>query len=231
MRDHELHDFYLDGVCSSQYGLYLTGHAYGAPRRDQSYVSVPGRNGDLVIDNGRYENAVVSYDCLLMDIRSIDVVKQWLYDSVGYRELMDSYEPDYLRYANFQGGIAPESRPDGTGKFSVEFSCKPFRYRKDGLLPITLTASGSLFNAYHQSEPKLIIYGTSGSVVIGNQTITLSAIDGYTVIDGGNAFKGTTNKNNTVTMPDQIFLAHGENAITISGNITSVEIIPRWCEL
>lgn len=35
---------------------------YGAPERDVSMVSIPGRNGDLVFDNGRFTNAEVYYD-------------------------------------------------------------------------------------------------------------------------------------------------------------------------
>lgn len=224
-------DFYLDGECSSLHNLYVTGHVYGAPERDLDYISVPGRNGDLVIDNGRYKNLEVLYECGLIDIHDIDAVKAWLYNGAGYRELTDTYDPDHFRYASFAGPVNPETWRNRVGQFEVIFNCKPFRYRKDGLTPITLTASGSVYNAYHRSEPKLVIYGTAGTVTIGTQTITLTAIDEYVTIDGGNAFKGTTNKNNTVSMPDQLFLLPGENAITIGEGISSMEIIPRWCEL
>lgn len=35
---------------------------YGAPERDVEAVAVPGRNGDLIFDNGRFTNAEVYYD-------------------------------------------------------------------------------------------------------------------------------------------------------------------------
>lgn len=226
-----LNDFYIDGECSRLHNLYVTGHVYGAPQRDQEFISVPGRNGDLVIDNGRYHNIEVRYECGLLDIHKIDAVKAWLFNSIGYRELSDTYDPDHFRIANFQGPIDPNTWRNKTGQFDVIFNCKPFRYRKDGIVPVIMPAPGSIYNAYHPCEPKLTIYGTAGAVKIGDQVITLSDIDGYVTIDGGNAFKDTVNKNGTVSMPDQIFLNNGENAIAISSGITRVEIVPRWCEL
>lgn len=50
------------GECSKDFGLYISGSgAFNAPERDIETVEVPGRNGSLIIDNGRYKkrNAVI----------------------------------------------------------------------------------------------------------------------------------------------------------------------------
>ena len=46
---------------SLEYGLYITekGSYYGASR-DVSFMSVPGRDGDLMTDNGHYNNIVIT---------------------------------------------------------------------------------------------------------------------------------------------------------------------------
>lgn len=36
-----------------------------SPERDVNVISVPGRNGDLVIDNGRFKNITIEYKCVI----------------------------------------------------------------------------------------------------------------------------------------------------------------------
>ena len=48
---------YFDGQSSGTYGVYITGEAvYNAPARDVEMVTIPGRNGQLALDKGRFEN-------------------------------------------------------------------------------------------------------------------------------------------------------------------------------
>ena len=50
------------GVDSSEYGIYITGEAvYNAPERDVEFIEVPGRNGSIAMDKGRYKNITVTY--------------------------------------------------------------------------------------------------------------------------------------------------------------------------
>ena len=44
------------GVDSSDYGIYISGTGtYNAPERAVEFVTVPGRNGAIAMDQGRYE--------------------------------------------------------------------------------------------------------------------------------------------------------------------------------
>ena len=49
------------------FGLVFNGSGtHGAPLRDYTTVAIPGKNGELYIDNGRYMNTKVTYhvgDC------------------------------------------------------------------------------------------------------------------------------------------------------------------------
>jgi phage-related protein len=75
------------------------------------------------------------------------------------------------------------------------------------------------------------VYGTgAGTVGIGSQTSTISAISSYVDIDCEimDAYKGAVNCNGNVSFTDDIVLGPGENNISKSGNISKVVITPRW---
>lgn len=222
--------FQFDGRNSEEFGMCISGRTYNAPERDISYIEVPGRNGDLIIDNGRYRNVDIAYLCGIKKLEDMTAVKRWLLSSTGYKKLVDTYDPEHFRLASYSRGLEVETKIS-TGTFTVTFCCKPLRYLFSGEETISFDVSGGLYNQFHEAEPKLTIYGSGGTVTIGTQTIAISELDGYVTIDDGNAYKGTINKNATVSMPDKIVLENGDNAITISGGITKVEIVPRWCEI
>ena len=49
--------FTFDGKTSTDFGMYISGSGtYNAPERDVTTYNIPGRNGDLIVDNGRFLN-------------------------------------------------------------------------------------------------------------------------------------------------------------------------------
>ena len=88
----------------------------------------------------------------------------------------------------------------------------------------------------YDSFPKIIIYGSgSGVLTINGSIINVSSIGNGMVIDSElqDAYHGTSNWNKNITLNDRRFpkLKAGENLISFSGGITSVEVIPRWWTL
>lgn len=74
-------------------------NVYSSPKYDSSFVSIPGRNGDLIVPNRRYENTQVSYSVYLSAknsqqlAESITKIKAWLYAQPDrYHILKDSYD-------------------------------------------------------------------------------------------------------------------------------------------
>ena len=54
--------FTFDGESSLKHGVYITGEAvYNAPERAVEMISIPGRNGAIALDQGRFENIEVTY--------------------------------------------------------------------------------------------------------------------------------------------------------------------------
>ena len=118
------------------------------------------------------------------------------------------------------------------GEVLLSFNCKP--YRKKASDKITITQKNTVVtNEFMDSEPHIKIFG-SGDVdlKIGSQTIKLTNIENYIEIDSElmNCYKDNVNQNNRMSGEFPI-LKSGDNSVTWSGNVTKIEIEPRWVRL
>ena len=152
---------------------------------------------------------------------------------IGYQRLEDTYHPYEFRMAKFKTNpsIDTAGYMNRSGKFTLEFDCKPQRFLKSGEEITTLEADGVILNRTLQNaKPLLRVYGTAGAIEIGAETIEISTIDDYVDIDCEimDAYKGAVNCNGNVSFTDDIVLSPGDNNISLSGGITKIEITPRW---
>lgn len=228
--------FTLNGVSSTTYGVYISGQGtFNAPARDYNIIPVPGRNGDLVGPEKRFQNGTLIYPAFIYSNfkTNIEGFRNFLLSLVGYHDLIDTYHPNEIRKVLFKGPFDAEvESKNDAGKFNIEFVCKPQRYLASGNTVTTLTANGSITNpTKFASQPLLRVYG-AGALGIGSQTVTITQADVYTDIDCEmmDCFKGTTNKNPYVQFTDHNFpvFEPGVNNISLGTGITKVEITPRW---
>ena len=232
-----------DGISSDSLNCIVERYpVYTIPKRKQSAISVPGRNGDLLLQQQAYSNYIQGYDVYLSGPRNKSklpdvarTVAAWL-NVGGYRKLVDDYTPDSFRMAFFQGPMDLENTFNLYGRATLEFNCKPQRFLDSGDAAQTISTSGgtitnpTAFNA----KPLITVYGSGEAMLqVGEYVCTLSSIDESITLDSDteNAYSGTTNLNNTVTIPEFPELTPGANIVTWTGGITSVEIIPRWWTL
>lgn len=233
----------FNGIPSTNYGIHVeTPPVYATPERDYGVVHIPGRNGDLVIDNGSYKNVTRKYSISVGEIDGNFTtlaagVSEWLHSASGYARLEDSYESDYFRLAYYVADAEMENLFHQAGKMSIEFNCKPARFLKAGERAVPFTTAGSISNpTFQKSFPKLtVVVSGSGTLTIGDQTITISGLTNSTrmVIDSElqDVYEegSLTNLNSKVSFSDGFpLLSPGVNTITFTGSITSVEVIPRW---
>lgn len=114
--------------------------AFGAPSRDVTQIHVPGRNGDILIDNGGWNNIDVTYPscCILSNFReNVEKLRGYLLANPGYHELIDPYNPDETRYAEFRGPFTPEAftaKGNNAGMFDLTFNCKPQRFLRESMI-------------------------------------------------------------------------------------------------
>lgn len=228
--------FTFDGKNSIDFGVYISGsHVFDAPERDEELIEVPGRNGALTLDKGRYKNQVLKYPAFILRQFnfSVEGLRNYLLAKRGYFRLEDSYHPQEYRLAKWSGGF--EVGPHASlvaGTFDITFTCYPQRFLKEGEKLIEITGATSIYNPYPNTALPLIrAYGT-GSFTIGGVTAQITAADSYTDIDCDlqEAYKDSlaTNKNANIRITgDFPSLEPGANAISLSG-ITKLELTPRW---
>lgn len=221
---------------SDEFEIYISGEGtFNAPSRDVETVTVPGRNGNLTIDNGRFENIEVNYPAYIRrDFRLFaGAARDWLLSSAGYRRLEDTYHPEFYRMARFSGPLDFEMRfLNLSGECTLTFDCLPQRFDKIGEVPVEMTSAGSLSNPYFQTaKPFIRVYGTAaGNLSVGDLIVQIKAIDGYVDLDceTQNAYKGATNCNGNIYAPEFPTLPAGTTGVSWDGGITRVEITPRW---
>lgn len=232
----------LDGTPTSDFGLYISGTGtYNAPERDVTVLEIPGRNGNLVYDNGCYRNIDIEYPAFI--IKDFDEnaagLRQWLLGHSGnYFRMSDTYHPDEFRMARASGSIEFEIRDlHRSGETTLVFDCKPQRFLTSGETVVSIAASGTVISNPTQfdARPLIRVYGT-GTVSVGNSIFTIAAALGaYTDIDSElmEAYYLTASNNQNVIFQNNDFpvLHPGENVITWSGSITRIDITPRWWQL
>ena len=231
------HYLTFNGRSTHEFGIFISGEStYSAPERNVTSQEVPGRNGSLLFDMGNFKNISVKYPSYIVeDLPSrIRDFLNFAGSQIGYQRLEDTYHPYEFRMARFKTNpsIDTAGYMNRSGKFTLDFDCKPQRFLKSGEDAVEFSDDGIILNRTNfPSKPLLRVYGTgTGSVGVGSETITITNLDGYMDIDCEimDAYKGAVNCNSYVSFTDDIVLRPGESGISFNGGITSIEITPRW---
>lgn len=205
------------------------------PARKGTLIDVPGRNGKLFIDEGAYDRVLVSIRLIAVG-DNIDEVNGWLN---GKGELIFGDAPNRVYRAMVTKEFTMNSyNPRLRGQeFTATFDCEPFKYfiNSEPLPPITapgiVTNPGSVY-----AEPKITVTGSGDFLLVVNGFI----IEGSDVEDGAiidseaqEVFQldGLTTYNRNFSISEFPLLSPGGNAISWTGDITKIEIEPRWRSL
>ena len=231
------------GKNSKDFLLYISGPGiYDSPAVDVELQTVPGRNGDLIRDNAKYgehrfKNVDISYDAFFFDALAprTAAVKSWLLSPVGYQVLHDTYDPDFFRLATCKDAVSFESKRGKGASMKLVFHCQPQRWSVEGQRKLYLSGGTVIRNPYEfPAKPVIRVYGNGeGNVYIGDNVIHILATDGYIDLncETHNAYDSSGFCNGYVKTEDFPTLAPGQNNISWSGDISALEIIPRWWTL
>lgn len=235
--------FTFNGRSSTEFGMIASGEGvHNAPERDLEKVSIPGRNGDLIRDNGRFKNIPISYPVAIFKdfAKNADAAKAWLLADSGYHQLSDGYHPDYFRLAAFAGPIDFDMQLlNRIGQTTLNFDCKPQRFLFSGLDSIAFSAAGELNNDYFPALPLITVYGSgNGTINVGGTVVKIIGQVDTIVLDCDtqNAYHETAegikeNRNSYISAAKFPSLAPGSNAISWTGGVERLEIVPRWWTL
>ncbi len=229
-----------NGVPSDYYGIKVEHPPnYEMPEKDYETIHIPGRNGDIIIDKGSYLNVNREYQISIgcekesfteLSNRIID----WLHIGYGYLRLEDSYDREHYRLAACVSSVDFTNILNHGCRTTIVFNCKPQRFIKYGDDPIKFVTNGKIVNStMFTALPIITVYGSGDGIIsVGKCTVALKGISNYLTINSEiqDCYKGTENMNASVTLSSGFYpeLVPGDNSISFSGGITSVEVIPKW---
>jgi phage-related protein len=140
-----LKGFTFDGIKSVDYGVIVIGsNLYGAPERVVDMIEVPGRNGALALDQGRYSNVQVVYHCVMYDRDQADFaqriagLRNELCSRHSYVRLENDWDADEYRLGMYREGLDADIVLERGGEFDLVFECKPQRFLTSGEEMITV---------------------------------------------------------------------------------------------
>ena len=222
-------------INTKNFNAFVSGEStFVTAERDIEVIPIPGRNGTLSVDNGRFHNVSIVYPCFIVDSfrANYDALRAAFLSESGYNKLIDTYDPDHYRRARYTAAIDPEmTQLNRHGKFDLAFDCDPRRFLVSGDKVVTFSANGSIKNpTLYNALPFIRAYGT-GYFEISGVRVTITSASTYTDIDCElqEAYKGSTNCNGNITLDNGEFpkLIPGINQVTISG-ISRIELTSRW---
>lgn len=223
----------FDGVNSLDYGIYITGEAvYNAPERAVEMVNIPGKNGALALDQGRFENIEVTYHAGCFADNQADFAdkvmkfRNALASRYTYKRLTDEYHPDEYRLGLYKSGLDVDAVRYGTaGEFNIVFDCKPQRFLVDGDREILPTEWSDVQTA----TGELVTIDSDGSLAVKALEVSLSPIqdlNGYDKPWVGGAGKNklppyaTTQTKNGIT-----FTVNSDGTIKANGTATATTVL------
>lgn len=220
----------FDGVNSLDYGIYITGEAvYNAPERAVEMINIPGKNGALALDQGRFENIEVTYHAGCFADSQTDFAdkvmkfRNALASRYTYKRLTDEYHPDEYRLGLYKSGLDVDAVRYGTaGEFNIVFDCKPQRFLVDGDREILPTEWTDL----QTTSGELVTIDSDGSLAVKSLEVSLEPIqdlNGYSHPWVGGAGKNklpypyfnTSSENNGITRT-----VNSDGSVTFSGTAT-----------
>ncbi|EDN8187268.1 hypothetical protein GSY37_04550 [Listeria monocytogenes] len=242
--------FVFNNKSSLDYNLAVRERAsYTAAERNIEYIEIPGRNGSILRDKGTFKNVDEPISCYLFaknrDLKNIreeaSAAFDWLKSPRGWCDLYYSDDPFYFMKAHVPAAISFKEvfQLFYVGEGDIPFTRKPERYSTSGHQIRTINKSGEIiYNPEsYESYPTIQIFGSGNiTLYINNRAIILDNItdsitldcemmSSYTNINGVLVSANSKVRN---TLPT---LMPGENEIAWIGNVSKIEISPRWWTL
>lgn len=248
-----MRNFYIDGVSSATYNIFASGeNTYNAAERDVSSIEVPGRSGNLLVDNGRFKNVDVKYPCVIpYGFQSnANNIRAWLMsNSFGYHKITDDYDTDHFRMGRYKGGIEfePFYANQAAALADVTFDCKPQRFLTSGdsniskIVTVPNTEVTLTNPTNFDAKPIVFVTKQRGAdtmaVKVNDEEFSILPSGGktsfYIDCESMDVYYSGDNRN-MYFVGDFPSLKPGENRISFTGSSGSnayISIKPRWWEL
>ena len=226
--------FTFDGVDSRTYNTYIaTSNMFDAPEENVETISIPYKNTPVHISEGTFKPFQGKAVCYIpADMQNkIDDLRNFLKSKFKSCRYTEALRPGEYRMARYKQAFEVDKSDRQTAVFALTFECSPQRFLVSGDTPVVISSNTTINNTNMPSSPLIRAYGT-GTLTIGDYTITINTVDTYVDIDceTKQCFKGDVNCGGNVELTEYPLLVSGENAVTLDG-LSRIEITPRWWRL
>lgn len=239
--------FIMDGKDSDDLRTYIQDRPLiEAPLRKVNWKSGYGVDGEIPFDEEAYDNTemefivVIDGDDLINDrIEVLDML-----DTKGrYRDFIPYFDPTKIYRVQLSEKVKFENKYyyRNAQSASVKFTVKPYKYLIDSGKKSSTEGSIELFNpTKYVSQPIIKLEG-SGRVIVnvtGNGEFIIDDIDDNIVIDSERyvSYKEIgsgliSSRNDRIMSREYPILYSGVNHISVTGDISKIEVEPRWRSL
>jgi len=210
---------------------------FTSPSRDVNLMQVPGRHGDLVMDNGRFNSVIRTIPCRLEAPTGVNVeecinnINNWLIDDGNFHEFTWDNDPEFRYLARVEGDVVNHRVLSRFGRTAVSFRLHPIKYLESSLVERQVTSGTNLENRFNvDAKPIIRIVGTGNiTLTIGGRQLVLRGIGSGCIIDSES--QNITTLNGQQTLFDRIYsdfpvLTPGNNVITFPAGV-QVFVVPR----
>lgn len=229
----------FNGQSSDDFYMLLEGNVhFPSPSRESEFVKIRGQDGETNTGDGTLNNVEVPFPFRVRTPQDVDIkevatdISNWLKKDNLWHDLIFEGDDEYIYRACYVDEYDLERVVSWYGKVVLTFKCKPYKYLASGLLESQLKST--LTNTTNRiAKPKLTIKGSGDvTVKVGESVLTIKGMDGGCVVD--TLYSQATSLDGSRAIWDKITtwplptIAPGKQAVTVTGNVTDIRIIPRW---
>ena len=227
MECFEKYDIEYNNATAKGHGVYLYDYAqFSGAEKSYQTSAVGGRLGELVGTDDYKSNLIIQCTFGIISpqfMSHVTVLKRWL-KGTGTLVISDHQNVFYKVWKVDYGDIERELRK--FGQFTVSFTCTPYQFEKDGLIPV----SDIDYNPYDLCRPIYTITGTGAFTLTVNGNEMTGTVNGSITIDTERMVSYNADgvsQNNVVTGNyEELYIPHGDVSVSVSGGTLS--IIPQW---
>ena len=221
------YDIEYNNETGKGHGVILYDYAqFSGAEKSYQISAVGGRLGELVGVDDYKSNLVIQCTFGIISpqfMSHVTVLKRWL-KGTGTLVISDHQNVFYKVWKVDYGDIERELRK--FGQFTVSFTCTPYQFEKDGLIPV----SDIDYNPYDLCRPIYTITGTGAFTLTVNGNEMTGTVNGSITIDTERMVSYNADgvsQNNVVTGNyEELYIPHGDVSVSVSGGTLS--IIPQW---
>ena len=179
----------FNGINSKDLGIRIEQHNnFSSPQRVIERIKVPGRTGEIIIDDNSYENIIFEYEFIL-DCKGTDLaakaneISNWLHNDYTYKDL--TFSNSNKKYKAVVINKIDVSRMFKTfGKALITFEAyEVSNTREKAILKIT-DEDIYINNTNSPIKPIVKVVGEGDcSININSQEVKLIGLEGETIID------------------------------------------------